>query len=116
MPKLGRELQSSLFMGDLAALLCARWRPLVFLRFHLALALMIGLYLQQGNDAITDIIVLVDASTVLLIAAIEELATVILETGFENHEVTAVVLPDDDRTFGSFAITGTQADVGVGVL
>jgi hypothetical protein len=47
---------------------------------------MVCLHLQQGQRAIENIIVFVDA--VLLIAAVKKLILVAVLAGFDNHKVT----------------------------
>jgi F0F1-type ATP synthase assembly protein I len=49
---------------------------------------MVCLHLQQGQRAIENIIVFVDAGAVLLIAAVKKLILVAVLAGFDNHKVT----------------------------
>ena len=79
-------------------------------------AFVVSLYLQQGHDAVANIIVFKHAGAILLITAIEKLATVFLETGFEYYIVAALVDPDGGRAFGGFPVTGAQANNGIGKL
>ena len=77
--------------------------------------MVIRLHLGQGYCAFTEIVVLPDASAVLLVAAVEKLAAIVPFTSLENHEIAVVCLPVYGRAGGELAISWLQANFCVSV-
>ncbi len=82
----------------------------------LRLGRMVGLNLQEADDAFTEILEFLDIRSEHLMQPVEELTAIAAVTHLEDHEVHAALLPvycwADGKLFG----TRASADLGLGQL